>query len=553
MNHHLLRQEPQSGVEQSWQPASRQQMTQDEIMFDLLLQQQQQRRMQNNLQNQLQHQLQHQQNQLQAQFQAQQQRTQHDHQHQSFANQRSFSTEHYAADQLRQQRDLNQAREQLMFQQAMTDQHLHVSGSAQGSRSAHSHDLSTTNNQPKLDLRPIKPSNTDSANVHFPLALPEDEEWLTPLHCFVRKYCVEAFVATNKDVAAPCMGKRTPVSIGQVGIRCHYCSPDRLVNSDAARSRENGVVYPSTVSRIYNSSINLLQRHLRSCPFVPPEVLAKYEDLKASNARSGASKKFWSDSAQRLGLRDAPDGIRLDQAVHRTHRFNKSRAGPQGSASGNASSLANAEPSCAPVVTPSDKRSTTSFTYHLMLQTTPCVFTEADRLGRRRSLMIGFSGLACRHCFGVYGSGRFFPSSVKTMADASKTLDVLYKHVMRCTKCPDNVKTGLMNLREIHDAERSRMPFGSQRAFFVKVWNRLHSDLAIGSNAATVYPTNGTLPHAMSTLAYPSVSIPPRILEDSKPTAVKTDEQSGETLQRIYAGMDATPPTELRKLANEAA
>lgn len=273
-------------------------------------------------------------------------------------------------------------------------------------------------------------------------------------------------------------------------------------------------------------------------------MLARYEDLKVSNARSGASKKFWSDSAQRLGLGDSPDGIRLDQAVHRIHRSNNSRTGPQGSASGNAGSLENA--SCAPVVTPSDKRSTTSFTFHLMLQTTPCVFTEADRLGRRRSLRIGFSGLACRHCFGVYGSGRFFPSSVKTMADASKTLDVLYKHVMRCAKCPDNVKSGLMNLREIHDVERSRMPFGSQRAFFVKVWNRLHSDLVVGSNAAMANSSNGKLSGAMSAPAYhPSIVIPSM--------AVKTEEQSGETLQRIYANIQPPPPAELHQLGNEAA
>ena len=223
---------------------------------------QEQQRLQNNLQNQLQHQ----QNQLQAQFQAQQHQTQQEHHQQYFPNPRVFDTEQSTAEQLTQ-RHLNQARQQLTFPQAMADQRLHVSSSAQGSSSVvcseRSYGPIRTSNQPVL--RPIEPSKADSPNVHFPLALPEDEEWLTPLHCFVRKYCVEAFVATNKDVAAPCMGKRTPVSIGQVGIRCHYCSPDRLTNSDAARSRENGVVYPSLVSRIYNSTINLLQRHLRSC------------------------------------------------------------------------------------------------------------------------------------------------------------------------------------------------------------------------------------------------------------------------------------------------
>jgi len=148
----------------------------------------------------------------------------------------------------------------------------------------------------------LMPSDPNSTTEYFPLALPEDEEWLTPLHCFVRKYCVEVFVATPEDVAAPCMGKRSPVSVNQVGIRCPHCSPERMGTADEmdlARARENGVVYPSLISRIYNSSINLLQRHLRSCAYVPPEILARYEDLKASNARSGASKKYWTDSAAR--------------------------------------------------------------------------------------------------------------------------------------------------------------------------------------------------------------------------------------------------------------
>jgi hypothetical protein len=131
-------------------------------------------------------------------------------------------------------------------------------------------------------------------------------------------------------------------------------------------------------------------------------------------------------------------------------------------------------PPAAPLVTPEDKPYATAFSYHLLSQMQPCVFTEADRLGKRKGLPAGFAGLACRHCFGGYGSGRFFPSSIKTLSDTSKTLNVLYNHMMRCRKCPQDVKDSLEKLRAHHDDERAKMKFGSQKAFFAKIWARLH-------------------------------------------------------------------------------
>ena len=76
----------------------------------------------------------------------------------------------------------------------------------------------------------------------IPLGLPGDKDWLTPLHCFVRLHCVEVFTATKNDVAIPTKGKRKPIQIGQVGIRCPHC------HNPAARlmSRERGSVYYPT-------------------------------------------------------------------------------------------------------------------------------------------------------------------------------------------------------------------------------------------------------------------------------------------------------------------
>ena len=441
-----------------------------------------------------------------------------------------------------------------------------ASASAAGMPPLPGHQSSTVSNEDQFQTainrlpafaepKPLESSSPNSTTDYFPLAMAEDEEWITPLHCFVRKYCVEVFVATAEDVAAPCMGKRNPVSVNQVGIRCPYCSPERMSaneNIDVTRARENGVVYPSLISRIYNSSINLLQRHLRSCAFVPPEILARYEELKSSNARSGASKKYWADSAQRLGLKDTPDGIRLDKDVHKAHIAAVANGGKK-----TPSLVAREAP---PLVLPSDKRNTTAFTFHLMSQMQPCVFTEADRLGRRRGLDVGFAGLACRHCFGVYGSGRFFPSSVKTMADASKTLDVIYRHVMKCKNCPCDIKGGLRNLRDFHDSERSKMPFGNQRAFFVKIWGRLHENAAevsaAGGPLALPAPAPVLAP-APATMADQTSSMPP--LGEPLKTGEGKLENAPESLQGLYAMVkresagEVNSDTAQNKLTTEAA
>ncbi|EED94622.1 hypothetical protein THAPSDRAFT_268185 [Thalassiosira pseudonana CCMP1335] len=400
------------------------------------------------------------------------------------------------------------------------------------------------------------PPVSDSTDF-FPLTMPDDEKWLTPLHVFVRQYCAEVFVATPADVAAPCMGKRNPVMVGQIGIRCPYCSPKNngmcgtagTSDWDIARARENGVVYPSIVSRIYNGTINLLQRHLKSCAFVPPEVIAKYDELKSSNARSGASKKYWMESATRMGLIDTPDGIRLNKEVYlQNKQAAKREAGEADSSSpSNPTSVTGAN--APPLVLPSDKRYTTAFTFHLMAQMQPCVFTEADRLGRRRNLDVGFAGLACRHCFGGYGNGRFFPSSIKTMSDASKTLDAIYKHVSKCQDCPADIKSGLSNLRDFHDNERSKMPFGNQRAFFTKIWGRLHDNDSV---VPTMMPAPAATTSTDEVPALPALAMD-AVKEDSKPTtADKLEGQSVDALQKMYAQFNRNNAS-MNKLVNEAA
>lgn len=334
-----------------------------------------------------------------------------------------------------------------------------------------------------------------------PLSMDLDKEWLTPLHCFVRKQCVHVFTASDDDVATPSKGKRKPIQVGQVGIRCPHCHQET-----SSPSRERGsVYYPTSIASIYNATMNLLQRHLHNCSAVPPEVMARYEMLKGDDARSGTSKKYWVKSAVSLGLVDTPNGIRfsgirqpnafpqnqmidssefyksdemaalsgkLDQSSGLNGGADDSDSKP--SAEEKAQSDSSAPPPVALIVTPEDESYGTAFSYHLLGQMQPCVFAEADRLGKRKGLPPGFPGLACKHCYGGYGSGRFFPSSIKTLSDTSKTLNVLHNHMMRCRKCPLEVRESLTKLRTTHDEERAKMKFGSQKAFFARIWDRLH-------------------------------------------------------------------------------
>ena len=350
-----------------------------------------------------------------------------------------------------------------------------------------------------------------------PMAMQTDNEYITPLHCFIRLHCVELFTATQDDVFTPSKGKRRPIQLHQVGIRCPHCHGCGPSEPNTKIGHERGsVYYPNNISSIYNATMNLLQRHLHVCEFVPKEIMKVYNELKADDARSGTSKRYWIDSALLLGLFDTASGIRwcspaippvhpmrggVENRPEYTNMFNSNShqqsnnlndnsasggaGGPSTSSHGNfmldqsgsqESRNSNFAGSIS-LVSPEDKHLATRYSFALLSQMRSCKFTEADRLGKRKGLPINFAGLACSHCYGGYGSGRFFPSTIKTMSDTSKTLNVLHSHMMKCRKCPDEVRERLMMLRDGHDEERARMKFGSQKAFFVNIWQRLHGDM----------------------------------------------------------------------------
>jgi len=143
------------------------------------------------------------------------------------------------------------------------------------------------------------------------LAMPEDPLVLNGLHCFVRKN-IEVFSSSKSDLSIPAPGRKSRVKIGQVGIRCIHCCD--LQYKDRVK---RAVCYPPSVSGIYHCVSNMKFDHFESCRGFPEESKRQLLDLKVSCNRKGGSQtanctaKYYVDAANKLGLRDTPDGIRF--------------------------------------------------------------------------------------------------------------------------------------------------------------------------------------------------------------------------------------------------
>ena len=54
-----------------------------------------------------------------------------------------------------------------------------------------------------------------------------------------------------------------------------------------------------------------------------------------------------------------------------------------------------------------------------MAQMRPCKLTQADRVGCYKTREIGFVGMCCLHCGGQPGFGRYYPNSVRSLAQTT--------------------------------------------------------------------------------------------------------------------------------------
>jgi len=322
------------------------------------------------------------------------------------------------------------------------------------------------------------------------------EEWVTPLQHFVSRHCVEFFIVSTSDIhlySSEVNGHC--VHAGLIGIRCPCCH--KIENKEKSRARgrvevnDGSIYFPHTIASIYSTTFDLLQHHTHICEYVPQDILTQYNKLKTDDASTPKSRQYWIECARALGLVDTAHGIQPSSCTSLVIPSENSTSPPitlsdshlMTQKTDTLSSIINDKRTCfrdiegGPLVEPKYKHLATDYSYTLMSQVQATTFLKSDCRNKLMNHPIGFPGLVCSHCNGEHGCGRLFRSSIKTMSDTSKTLNVLHSHMLRCKQCPTRVKVGLQTLRLRHDKERSEMRFGSQKAFFVCVWNKLHGEM----------------------------------------------------------------------------
>jgi hypothetical protein len=134
------------------------------------------------------------------------------------------------------------------------------------------------------------------------------------------------------------------------------------------------------------------------------------------------------------------------------------------------------------IIAPSNinRQLVTGFTYAVMCQFVKATFSEGrDRRGNRSKIPIGYSGLKCKHCEGRgVRTGRYFPASFKSFADPMKSLLPMYRHLILCHKCPDDMKSLIDRLHDRHEMEMKlrNKRRGGQALFYRQIWSTLHPD-----------------------------------------------------------------------------
>ncbi|CAJ1936269.1 unnamed protein product [Cylindrotheca closterium] len=113
-----------------------------------------------------------------------------------------------------------------------------------------------------------------------------------------------------------------------------------------------------------------------------------------------------------------------------------------------------------------------------MAQMKPCKLTQADRVGCYKSRELGFVGMCCKHCGGQPGFGRYYPNSVRSLAQTTTSQTIL-KHIGgKCRFCPPQVRQAVLELQrhqEVKEGMTSGRPrYGSRKIFFQRMWARLH-------------------------------------------------------------------------------
>jgi len=129
-----------------------------------------------------------------------------------------------------------------------------------------------------------------------------------------------------------------------------------------------------------------------------------------------------------------------------------------------------------PLVFPEDEELISDYLYLTLEQMSPCILMEADRVGCYKGRKVGFPGLACKHCVGQAGCGRYFPASEASLSQTT-TSQTIMNHVRNCRRCPMEIRENLELMKRARmgpDGKRLDKPkHGGRKVFFRRLWCRI--------------------------------------------------------------------------------
>lgn len=133
-----------------------------------------------------------------------------------------------------------------------------------------------------------------------------------------------------------------------------------------------------------------------------------------------------------------------------------------------------------PLVSQGDRDLVPDPLFIAMAQMKPCVLSEADRVGSYKSRPIGFVGFCCKHCGGQPGFGKYFPASVRSLAQTTTSQTILKHVASKCRFCPPHIRQIIQDLQRQQAAKdaasNGRPRYGSRKVFFQRIWSRLHDE-----------------------------------------------------------------------------
>mmetsp|Transcript_11787 Transcript_11787/g.18270 ORF Transcript_11787/g.18270 Transcript_11787/m.18270 type:complete len:468 (+) Transcript_11787:96-1499(+) len=187
------------------------------------------------------------------------------------------------------------------LQQALQGNPQAATAAAGDSRGAPEGNTSATFQDADANANANKPLNKTETDLYLPM----DHVHLSEYQILVRKQIVVC-EADELEIKANTQGRRSPLSIGQAGIRCRHCKhkPFRL------RGR-GSVYYPTSLHGLYQTCQNMANTHLRkTCTSIDEDLRQQLIELCGMREKASGGKQYWSDGGKALGLYEEGGALR---------------------------------------------------------------------------------------------------------------------------------------------------------------------------------------------------------------------------------------------------